>query len=122
MSHERRSEPRIETRQLRLIAHDSLSEKLFGSITNLSANGLMLLANNQVDVGGTIQLDLRRAADPQHPLLEVAVTVSWTRAAQTPGNFWVGAQIIGITEADAQALGRLLEEATGASIASSGGY
>jgi len=117
MSQERRSEPRIETKQLRLIAYDSLAEKLFGSVTNLSSNGLMLLGNNQVDVGGIIQLDLRRAAATQTPLLEVAVTVSWTRAAQTPGNYWVGTQIIGITEQHALALQQLIEEAMGAGAA-----
>jgi hypothetical protein len=50
-------------------------------------------------------------------LLEVAVTVSWTRAAQTPGNYWVGTQIIGITEPHALALQQLIEEAMGAGAA-----
>lgn len=111
MSKERRSEPRIDSGQLRLVAYDSLTGKLFGSVTNLSNNGLMLLGNGQVDAGGTMQLDLRRAATPEQVIIELAVSINWVKGADTPGSTWIGAQIIGVSEAHAQTLHNLIEEA-----------
>jgi hypothetical protein len=84
---------------------------LFGSVINLSQHGLMLLSSRPVESGGTVQLDLRRADTPEQPILEIAISVSWTRPADTPGNAWMGAHIIGISEAHANTLRNLIEEA-----------
>lgn len=112
MSKERRREARIDAARLRLLAYDSLAGELLGSVTNLSESGLMLLSNKPVENGGTLQLELRRAAAPDYSLVEMAVTISWTGAAETPGNAWAGAHIIGISEAHQQTLHNLIEEAS----------
>lgn len=111
MTEERRSEPRIEAATLSLVAYDSLTGELFGSVINISCSGLMLNAEQKPDSGGVMQLDLRRTSPPQLPILDLAVRISWVVAADTPGNHWVGGQVIGISEAHAQTLRCLIEEA-----------
>ena len=111
MTEERRSEPRIDAGSLHLVAHDSLTGEPLGSVVNLSSNGLMLNTTQRADPDGVMQLDLRRLAQPELPILEMAVRIGWVFPADTPDNYWLGAQIIGIGEAHAQTLRCLIEEA-----------
>ena len=111
MSQERRGEPRTSIGKLGLVAHDNLADRMLGSVTNLSHHGLTLLSNHPVDNGGTLQLDLRRASSPDQSLLEIAISITWTRPADTPDNLWLGAQIIGISNAHAQKLDDLIKQA-----------
>ena len=111
MSQERRSEPRIDTSALRLLAYDNLGGQLLDSLVNLSRGGLMILGATESEPGGILQIDLRNTDSPDTPLLSMAVKVCWVSPANTEGSYWVGARTIGIEPQDAEKLGELLQAA-----------
>lgn len=110
MNQERRNNPRIETGRLGLIARDSFGGDMECSVANLSAGGLLLIGRCRAEVGGTLQLSLSRS-DSAHPLLHLAVQVTWKHPAATPESDWIGARISSLGEQDAQTLQRILQDA-----------
>lgn len=110
MNDERRSEPRFSSAQLQLVAHDALSGTLIGSVANLSERGMMLNAVSKIEAEGVLQLQLSRSDQPQRPILELVLGISWISSAKTPGNYWAGGKIIAIGDAHAKTLHSLLEE------------
>lgn len=111
MNDERRTEQRIPSEKLGLIANDSLAGTCIGSVANLSAGGLMMIGTSQAEVGGTLQLSLSRTEAPDQPIIEVVVQIAWKHAAATPGTEWIGVQITDISERNSARLSDLIDEA-----------
>lgn len=111
MSDERRADQRFATSGLGLLAFDSLSKELIGSVANLSASGLMLIGHCSAEVGGIIQLSLAKNAQRDEFLVELVVQVAWKTSALTAGSEWVGLHINDLSNKDARNLLGLLAEA-----------
>jgi len=109
---ERRTEARIDSELLQLIAVDSINNKCIGSVVNLSKHGLMLLSELDVDPQGVLQIHIQNAKSlDADPILDAAIKVSWRSKANTPDNYWLGVQIIGITDHDQEKLNLLVKQA-----------
>lgn len=115
MSDERRRDPRFDSGVLGLIAYDSLSGNLVGSVANLSAGGMMMNGRCDAEVDGTMQLSLARAAAPDTRIVELVAQVAWKTGAATPGSDWIGVRIADISSADARILLQLCGKAESSS-------
>ncbi|RMG37664.1 MAG: PilZ domain-containing protein [Gammaproteobacteria bacterium] len=110
MNEERRREPRLDALPLNLFAYDNLSNKLLGTLVNLSSRGLMILGSGHGEPGGVMQIDLRSADAPDKPLLSLGLKVSWVSPANTAGSYWMGGRIIGLEPEHAKTLAELLQQ------------
>lgn len=111
MNEERRSEPRYASEKLQLLATDALRSEIIGSVANLSERGLMLNTTTALEKDGVLQLALSRSSTPDAIIVELALRITWTSPAMTPGNCWAGGKTIAISEGHAKTLRALLEEA-----------
>lgn len=100
MSDERRREPRLAADAVQLRAISAIDDSEFGSVVNVSSQGMMLITSHEVDSGGVLQLLLYMAGMPDFEPLNVGVEIAWCSEAETAGSYWVGAQIIDISEKD----------------------
>ena len=87
-----------------------LTGETIGQVGNLSADGMLLVANRSIADGALFQVafDLPGAEPPRR--LAVGVYEQWNEAANTPGQFWTGFRIIDIAPDDRVALGAWVEK------------
>lgn len=81
-----------------------------GRISNLSIDGVLLLANTPMREDSLFQF-VFHLPDPngRAVTLEIGVHEQWTEAANAPGQYWSGFRIFDIAPQDAQLLKRWLE-------------
>ena len=84
---------------------DALTGQLIGHVGNLSADGMLLIANRAVPDNALFQFsfdlpDARGVA--RH--FEIGVHEQWSEAARSPGQYWAGFRIIDIGAEDLKAL------------------
>ena len=89
---------------------DAMTGTVVGRISNLSVDGMLLLANGPVRENALFQFafSLPDAAGRPVPL-EVGVHEQWTEPANAPGQFWSGFRIIDIAPDQARLLARWIE-------------
>ena len=95
---------------------DAMTGVVVGRISNLSIDGLLLLANGPVRENALFQFSftLPDATGRAMPL-EIGVHEQWTEPANAPGQFWSGFRIIDIAPPEAQLLARWIERGGGSS-------
>jgi hypothetical protein len=109
MVDERRKSERIEAQSAGLRVSDSIDGKEIGTVGNLSAGGMMLIANRELLPEGVLQLRIealpRAIADDT---IALGARVLWSMPAHTPGQFWAGLETIDIDDGAHASLERLL--------------
>ncbi|HHH46687.1 MAG TPA: PilZ domain-containing protein [Thiotrichales bacterium] len=77
---------------------DEHSGRRIGGLINLSINGLMLLAEQEIAPGTILQT---RLALPDAPApLQLGIEALWTQPSDLEGYHWMGCQILSISELD----------------------
>jgi PilZ domain len=81
---------------------NTLTGDVIGRLGNISAEGMMLIANRQIveDALYQLQFHLPDEHGRLHPI-EVGVHEQWTEEARVQGQYWVGFRIIDIAPGDA---------------------
>lgn len=74
---------------------DTMSEEPIGHIGNLSAGGMLLIANRPMAEDALYQLRFS-LADSEGLDFEVGAHVLWSDGASAPGQSWVGLRFLGL--------------------------
>lgn len=74
-------------------AFDRVTGQLVGRLVDIHSEGLMLLANNLVEIGNIYQLSLQKSSDNQI-WLEVGVDCLWKNPANGEDRYWAGFRVI----------------------------
>ena len=78
---------------------------VMGRIGNLSADGMLLVCDQQVVDGALFQLGFELVNGSGQPqMLDVGVQEMWEERANVPGQYWVGLHIIDISGQDLEAI------------------
>lgn len=76
-----------------------------GQIGNISADGMMLIANRALVADALYQFSFALPdGRGRHLTIEIGAHEQWSERAQTPGQHWAGFRIIAITPDDLAAL------------------
>lgn len=87
-----------------------LTGEPLGQVGNLSADGMLLVANHQMADGALYQVEFELPGATPPRRLAVGLYEQWSEAASTPGQFWAGFRIIDIAPDDRVALGAWVEK------------
>jgi hypothetical protein len=92
--------------QQRIEVTDALTGQPMGHVGNLSADGMLLIANRPVPDNALFQFsfDLPDARGGAPRRFEIGVHEQWTEPANIPGQHWAGFRIIDIAPEDRTAL------------------
>jgi hypothetical protein len=84
---------------------DGLTGERMGQIGNLSAEGLMLIAQNHIEQGSLFQMEftLTDLGEKEHTF-NVGALCLWCSVANSRSTFWAGFEIMDISERDAATL------------------
>ncbi|WP_297528377.1 PilZ domain-containing protein [Thiohalobacter sp.] len=95
-----------------LVVEDLHTEKVLGSLVNLSEEGMMLLMDEPIEPARVIQCRIR-LNEPCEGIAELALGVEslWCQPTDEPGHFWAGYQIIDISDETAAILDKVLGRA-----------
>lgn len=78
---------------------------VMGRIGNLSADGMLLVCDQQVVDGALFQLGFELVnGDGQPQMIDVGVQEMWEERANVPGQYWAGFHIIDISSQDLEAI------------------
>ena len=90
---------------------DALTGERIGQIGNLSAEGMMLIAQNHIEEGALFQIEftLSDQGGQQHSF-NVGALCLWCTAAQSRDTYWAGFEIMDISEQDAKILRELVAQ------------
>ena len=101
---ENRRSPRKSVQQ-GIEVKDALTGQPIGYLGNLSADGLLLITNRQMQDNALFQLgfELPNAQGVPHRF-EIGVHEQWSEPANIPGQYWAGFRIIDISPEDRTAL------------------
>ena len=80
--------------------HDSLTGEVLGQIGNLSANGMMLITDTRIEEDRILQIHFGLVADGEKRTVNVGVRSLWLQTANIASRFWVGLEIIDISDED----------------------
>lgn len=90
---------------------NAVTGEIMGRIGNLSADGMMLIANRALRDDALYQLVFHLPNDHgQTQTVEVGAHEQWSEPASAPGQYWTGFRFIDISEADAATLGKWISE------------
>jgi hypothetical protein len=106
---ERRQNHRYDTYNARLEVHNSVDDRPLGTVSNLSAGGMMLIAHQQLYPGGILQLVVDGPADAECGDISLGVRVLWCVPAHSPEEFWAGLETVDISPDSEAGLRRLLD-------------
>lgn len=112
MNEHRRSH-RKGSREVILVSN-SMTGDTVGRIGNLSADGLMLVANRGFGDDALFQFQFSLATEgvsSRPRRIEIGVHALWCEAARSPGSWWAGFRIIDISEEDQTVLETWLDSA-----------
>lgn len=108
MSIENRRSRRRSLDQLVQVS-DGMTGAVIGRIGNISADGLMLIADVPVVEDGLMQLRFTLPDEHGASTMEVGVHEQWTEPGAMPGQYWAGFRIIDIDARDLDTLRRFVE-------------
>ena len=109
---ERRNSERIDAYQVGLAAVNDVDGEQLGVIGNLSLGGMMLIANQQLQAGGILQLKIDVPKELGSGLIYVGVKILWCTPANSPKEYWAGLETIDISDRDRDSLQQLLDQLT----------
>jgi hypothetical protein len=82
-----------------------------GRVGNISANGMMLIANQAVPEDALFQVHFHLPSKRGRQVpLELGLHEQWSEPASTPGQFWAGFRIIDISPQDLELLTAWVED------------
>ncbi|MDJ0806632.1 MAG: PilZ domain-containing protein [Gammaproteobacteria bacterium] len=97
MNEQRKSPRKIANEVLEV--SDQITGTLLGQVVNISAEGLMLLSTQQINVGSVYQLDLKLPRlIKNHSKIAFGAEAVWSSEAAQPDSFWTGFRMIDISE------------------------
>lgn len=88
---------------------DTLTGQTVGHLGNLSADGMLLIADRQIPDGGLFQFAFELPGTTPPRRIEIGVHEQWGEPANVPGQYWAGFRIIDIAPEDRTALGAWVE-------------
>lgn len=109
---ERRSSERIDAYQVGLAAVNDVDGEQLGVIGNLSLGGMMLIANQQLQADGILQLKIDVPEELGSGLISMGVKILWCTPANSPKEYWAGLETIDISDTDRDSLQLLLDQIT----------
>lgn len=109
---ERRSSERIDASQVGLAAVNDVDGEQLGVIGNLSLGGMMLIANQQLQADGIMQLKIDVPKELGSGLICMGVKILWCTPANSPKEYWAGLETIDISDTDRESLQLLLDQIT----------
>ena len=80
--------------------HDSLTGEVLGQIGNLSANGMMLITDARIEEDRVLQVHFLLSNESLERTINVGVRSLWVQTANISSRFWVGLEIIDISDDD----------------------
>lgn len=84
---------------------DTMTELTLGRIGNLSAHGMLLIANSRLNDDALYQVRFRlRQADGEETHCELGAHVLWSDQHQQPGMVLTGLRFLAIPDADSEAI------------------
>ena len=111
---ERRRSERIDAYQVGLTAVNDVDGEQLGMIGNLSLGGMMLIANQQLQADGILQLKIDVPNELGYGLISMGVKILWCTPANSPEEYWAGLETIDISDTARDSLQQLLDHITGA--------
>jgi c-di-GMP-binding flagellar brake protein YcgR len=109
---ERRNSERIDAYQVGLAAVNDVDGEQLGVIGNLSLGGMMLIANQQLQADGILQLKIDVPKELGSGLISMGVKILWCTPANSPKEYWAGLETIDISDTDRDSLQLLLDQIT----------
>lgn len=98
---------RVELNQT-ITVTDAITNQRFGELVNLSAEGLMIITDQQLDTHSIFQLCLQLpVAIAGHTTIELGADCLWCREAENFNRYWSGFQIIDASDLAVQQLTEL---------------
>lgn len=92
-----------------MTVRDINRDRITGQLVDISADGLMLLGDAQLAIGGMYQFDIDLPEEINgHSVLHLGVECLWCRNADDPEHFWAGFHIIDISGEDQETLNDLI--------------
>lgn len=108
---DKRQHPRIDLAEegWRAELFNQLTGNRFGEVVNISLGGLLLLTAAHLEPECLYQVELRASGpDGETEQVSAGVVALWTQAGGAAGTFWVGLQIIDISDDDWRRLRALM--------------
>ena len=97
MTEQRKSPRKIANEVLEV--YDQITGAQLGKVVNISAEGLMLLSDQQIETGSVYQLDLKLTRlINQHSRISFGAEAIWSTEAAQPDSYWTGFRMIDISE------------------------
>lgn len=109
---ERRQHDRIDLAQdgWRAVLRDQLNDKTIGEVVNVSVGGMMVLTGVALEPDSLYQIELQ-ATGPKGETegFQAGVLALWRLPAGRADVYWIGLEIMDISEADKQRLAKITE-------------
>lgn len=103
-----RKSERVELNQT-IIVTDTITNKRFGELVNISAEGLMIMTDNEIATQSIFQLCLKLPIDIiGSDTIELGADCLWCRKAENFTRYWAGFQIIDASDTAVQQLNNLM--------------
>ncbi|MEN8179401.1 MAG: PilZ domain-containing protein [Pseudomonadota bacterium] len=107
MTEQRKSPRKVANEVLEVL--DQITGAQLGKVVNISAEGLMLLSNEQINVGSVYQLDLKLTRlIKKHSRISFGAEAVWSTEAAQPKSYWTGFRMIDISEDSILAIDNLI--------------
>jgi PilZ domain len=90
---------------------DAMTGAVMGRIGNLSIDGMMLIANQELRENALFQVLFHLRDDHGHAVpVEVGMHEQWSEPGAAPGQYWAGFRIIDIAPRDFEVLKKWIED------------
>ncbi|HOX70520.1 MAG: PilZ domain-containing protein [Dokdonella sp.] len=84
---------------------NKMTGQIIGRIGNLSADGMLLVCDENIAEGALFQLGFELVNGHGHPqTIEVGVQEMWAENANVPGQYWAGFHFIDISDRDLETI------------------
>lgn len=99
---------RVELNQT-IIVTDTITAKRFGELVNVSAEGLMIMTDNEIATHSIFQLCIKLPTEiTGHDTIELGADCLWCRKAENFTRYWAGFQIIDASDEAVQQINQLI--------------
>ncbi len=105
---ERRKSDRVDAHNEGLRVFNVIDDQPLGLVGNLCDEGLMLITHRELFANGILQMRVDMPQYLNEPSISVGAKVLWCTPANSPNEFWVGLEIIDVSDTGRQAIQKLL--------------